>query len=385
MFITIIIFILVLSLLVFVHELGHFATARWFGVKVEEFGLGLPPRLFGVYKEEGKFKFIFGKKDLTSGPTVYSLNWIPVGGFVKIKGENGEALEDQESFASKKPWQRAIMLSAGVLMNLVLCMAVLIMAFGIGVPSVVDGLPESAQVSEQRIQVLQVVAESPAAAVDLRTGDVISQIDGQSYYNVQNLHQYLVSQEGKEVSLQIKRGAEVLDKSIMVERFDEGYIGIGVGLVETAIVKYPWYQAIWQGIKATFIWLVTIVVAFALIIKNLVMGAPTGVEVAGPVGIAVLTGQASQLGFSYLLQFIGLLSLNLAVINIMPFPALDGGRLLFLVIEKIKGKPVNQKWENLSHNIGFLLLMFLILLVTVKDIGVYGSRFLSAVSGLLGF
>ena len=176
---------------------------------------------------------------------------------------------------------------------------------------------------------------------------------------------------------------EELSYDVIVQDYDLS-TGIGVSLFQTGIVRYPWYIAIWQGIKMSFIWLVTIVMAFAMLIKNLIVGAPTGVEVAGPVGIAVMTGQFARMGFIYVMQFTALLSLNLAIINFVPFPALDGGRVLFLIIEKIKGKPVNQKWENLAHNIGFILLMVLILFVTFKDVGQYGGRMIDVIRGIVG-
>ena len=158
-----------------------------------------------------------------------------------------------------------------------------------------------------------------------------------------------------------------------------------MGLVETAIVKYPWYLAIYKGVIATFIWMWAIIVAFATVIKNLIVGVPTGVEVAGPVGIAVLTGQAAKMGIIYLLQFTALLSLNLAIINILPFPALDGGRLFFLILEKIRGKAVKQEWENVIHNVGFLFLMGLVLLVTFGDVIKYGGGVFGAIKHLFGF
>ena len=156
-------------------------------------------------------------------------------------------------------------------------------------------------------------------------------------------------------------------------------------MIETAIVRYPWYLAIYKGVIATFVWMGAIIIAFATVIKNLVLGVPTGVEVAGPVGIAVLTGQAAKMGIIYLLQFTALLSLNLAIINILPFPALDGGRLLFLILEKIRGRAVKQEWENLVHNLGFIILMGLVLLVTFGDVIKYGGGLFGTIKHLFGF
>src|SRR3989339_699529 len=373
MFITIIVFIAILSVLVFAHELGHFWTARKFGVQVDEFGFGLPPRVFGFRKINGKWQLVWGKNNTaTGGSTIFSLNWIPIGGFVKIKGENGDEAGDSDSFASKPIWQRLIMLSAGVFMNFVLTVVILIIGFGVGLPAVVSDDVGSAIVSDSNIQILEVFDNLPAQIAGIEVGDIILSIDEKTFENLDSVYKYIVSQKDDTVAVLVKRGDEELSYDVIVQDYDLS-TGIGVSLFQTGIVRYPWYIAIWQGIKMSFIWLVTIVMAFAMLIKNLIVGAPTGVEVAGPVGIAVMTGQFARMGFIYVMQFTALLSLNLAIINFVPFPALDGGRVLFLIIEKIKGNPVNQKWENLAHNIGFILLMVLILFVTFKDVGQYGG------------
>ena len=389
MLVTIIIFILVLSVIVFVHEIGHFYTARKLGVKVEEFGLGLPPRIFGIYKINGRFQFVWWRKALEKdSPTVYSLNIFPIGGFVKIKGEGGEEAASPDSFANKAVWKRSVMIAAGVIMNVILCMVLLAVGFGFGMPSALgDKLDSRAVISNKNIQIIEVVPDSRAQEAGLRAGDSIVSIGGQKFSDIRELNSYLSSNENQELSVIISRGQKEITKPIKVEKYyfeDREIIGFGISLIETAIVRYPWYLAISKGVIATFIWLAAIVIAFATVIKNLLVGVPVGVEVAGPVGIAVLTGQAVNLGWIYLLQFTALLSLNLAIINILPFPALDGGRLLFLAIEKIRGRAVKQEWENLIHNIGFILLMVLILFVTFGDVAKYGGRILGAVKGLVG-
>lgn len=280
------------------------------------------------------------------------------------------------------------MISAGVIMNVILCLVLLSVGFGFGLPSALgDKIDSRAVISNRNIQVIEVMAGSRAKEAGLRAGDAIVSIGGQKFSNISELNGYLADKDNQELSVIISRGQEEISKSIKVEKYSfEGreIIGFGISLIETAIVRYPWYLAIYKGVIATFIWLAAIVVAFATVIKNLIVGAPTGVEVAGPVGIAVLTGQAVNLGWIYLLQFTALLSLNLAIINILPFPALDGGRLLFLVIEKIRGRAVKQEWENLTHNIGFILLMILILFVTFGDVAKYGGKILGAFKGLVG-
>lgn len=367
---TIIIFIIVLSLLVFVHELGHFFTARKFGIKAEEFGFGFPPRLFGVYKnDQGEWKFVKGSKEVTDCPkTVYSINSIPLGGFVKIKGEDGDSMET-DSFNSKKIWQRAVVLAAGVTMNIVLAAILISFGFMIGLPQSLEGLSKNAQVSDKKIQIVQVLKDSPAEKSGIIGGDTILSVDKKIFSDYQSLQTYINDNIGKELSYDIKRGGEVKEIKIKPElRQDTGKGGIGVVLSETGIVKYPWYQAIWEGIKQTAMITWAILVAFVMLIKGLIMGQGAGGDVAGPVGIAKLTGQVAKLGFAYLIQFTALLSVNLAIINFMPIPALDGGRIIFLMIEKIKGRPVKRELEAVIHNIFFLLLIALILFITFKEV-----------------
>jgi regulator of sigma E protease len=151
--------------------------------------------------------------------------------------------------------------------------------------------------------------------------------------------------------------------------------GVGIALSETGIVRYPWYLAIWQGFKMTFILIWAIITAFYELIKGLIYGHGVSADLAGPVGIATITGEVARMGFVYLMQFTALLSINLAVINFFPFPALDGGRFLFLIIEKIKRAPVKRELENLIHNIGFALLMILVLVVTFRDVAKFSGAF----------
>jgi regulator of sigma E protease len=149
---------------------------------------------------------------------------------------------------------------------------------------------------------------------------------------------------------------------------------MGVGLARTAIVAYRWHEAIWQGLKNTGLMAYSIVLALILLVKNIILTGQVSADLAGPVGMAVLTGQVTQLGWIYVLQFTALLSLNLGIINILPIPALDGGRLLFVLIERIRGKKINQKIENTIHSIGFAFLMILVLLVTYRDIVRWGGQ-----------
>lgn len=367
MFTTIIIFLLILSLLVFVHEFGHFFTARKFGVKADEFGIGFPPRAIGFYKDsQHRWRKLIGNKELDSlegdkkpVDTVYSLNWLPLGGFVKIKGQDGESPQDQDSFGSKKIWKRAVILVAGVFMNVVLAFILFSACYIIGAPQSVT--------SGGKIQITEVSKNSPAAGAGVLSGDVISSVDGISFENVPDLQEYIALKGGQEISLELIRQDKILSLLVTPEVRDDRAL-IGIGLDQIDFVSYPFFQAIWEGLKHTAILFWFIIIAFFKLIYNLVIGAGVGDAVGGPIRIAQMTGEVARFGLVNLFNFTALLSLNLAVINLLPLPALDGGRILFLIIEKIKGKPVKRETEALVHNIGFMLLMALIVLITYKDI-----------------
>lgn len=368
MLIAIITFIIVLGLLVFVHELGHFVAARKLGVAVEEFGFGYPPRIAGIKRKK----------------TIYSINWIPIGGFCKLKGENGELGGEKDSFVAQKIWKRFIILAAGVAMNFMLAAFLLSLGFMIGLPTVVEkGI--SGQISEEKIQVVSIMPESPAAQASLEIGDTISSINGRHFTTVEELKEYNAKNGPGQVTVEIIRGQETKEVSLDLAILDqENQAKMGAGLVKTGIVSYPWYHAIWEGIKATVMLTWQILLAFSDLIKNIIVNQTVSADLAGPVGIAVITGKVARMGFIYILQFTALLSINLAIINFLPFPALDGGRTLFLIIEKIRKKPVAQQLEAMIHNIGFAILIILMLLVTFRDFSRYKDSFLNLFNKIIG-
>jgi len=385
MLLTIVIFILVLSVLVFVHELGHFITARRLGVRADEFGFGFPPRAIGFYKnKQGKWRKVFGSKTYESleqsedaknipapGSTIYSINWLPIGGFVKIKGENGDGENEADSFATKKIWQRVVILSAGVIMNVVLAWFIFSLGYMIGLPQATVELGPRAIVSEQRVAVIDILPGSPAETAGLKQGDLISKIDGEAVATEQDVQALIGTRGGQETELTLDDNGEfkILKVTPVVNlEGAEGRAVIGVSIMAAGTVRYPFFDSIWEGAKTTSWTLKEIFVAFGGLIGSLFQGQSVAGDFAGPVGIANITGQAARLGLIYLLQLTALLSLNLAVINILPFPALDGGRILFLIIERIKGKPVRRDFEAITHNIGFMLLIALIIFITYKDI-----------------
>ncbi len=393
--ITLIVFIAVLALLVLVHEAGHFFVARRAGVRVDEFGFGFPPRLFGIYRDPETKKFVaLGPRqsqkllshdhradeppEAKHAPyhefpaTVYSINSLPLGGFVKIKGEEGQHKDDRDSFAHKKPWVRALILSAGVLMNAALAAVLLSVGFMVGIPAILGGeLPSGAQVFNQKTEIIEVLSGGPASAAGVLIGDIVVNVNGEPVANQKEAFEHLsAASRAGDVQLDVRRGATmtslVMTPTVITEI---GRPGIGVALADTALVRLSWYRAIPEGIIATGTFFVEILRAFGTIIANAFRGVPVADQLSGPVGIAVMTGQAARLGFSYLLQFTAVLSLNLALVNIVPIPALDGGRLLFVAIEKIRrGKTVPKGVERALHAAAFALLLFLVMIVTVRDI-----------------
>ncbi len=381
--ITLVAFVLILSILVFVHEFGHFIVARKMGVKVEEFGLGLPPRLAGFYRgKDGKIHFVWGKKfsekDFQDIPgTLYSLNWIPLGGFCRIKGENGEAAQDKDSFGAKKIWQRLAIVSAGVAMNFLLAAVLLAIGFIIGIPQA-GHYAGATSWQHHRIQIVSVIKGSPADKAGLRPGDIIIGLDKKKFSRAEDLSHFIAQHNKKEITLIIKRGNKVFSvqaRPEIIKGFSHRPL-LGIEFEDVGIVSYPWYKAIYKGFWAAFVLTGLILQAFGHMIVSLWHGASVGNDITGPIGIAVLTKQAVNLGFIYVLQFMVLLSLNLAIINFLPFPALDGGRAVLLVLEKIRGKALPVRLEARINNTGFALLLLLVLLITLHDISRFREIFI---------
>lgn len=368
MFLTIIIFAVVLGLLVFVHEFGHFIVAKKSGMKVEEFGFGFPPRLWGVKKSE----------------TVYSINWIPLGGFVKIKGENGETREP-DSFASQTFFKKAAVLSAGVIMNIALAFVIFSIGLMFGLPSVIDqdNLKGATVVGPIKVQVAGVADDSPAQKAGISGGDWIKQTDDKKIENISQLQEYVASHQEQEIYLVYERNNEQMISTIRPQTVQGSQNkALGVNLVQTGRVRYGFFNSWFQGFLATLDYLWQIITALLVLLKGLILGQGLSVDLAGPIGVAYMTGQATKMGFGYLLNFTALLSLNLAVINILPFPALDGGRLFFAIIEAIRRRPNNQKIENIVHTAGFALLMLLVLVITYRDVLRYGSSAIDKIKSI---
>ncbi|MBI3335669.1 MAG: RIP metalloprotease RseP [Candidatus Portnoybacteria bacterium] len=367
---TILIFIAILVILVLVHEFGHFLAAKLFGIKVLEFGIGFPPKLASIKK----------------GDTEYSLNLLPLGGFVRIFGEEGEEKTNPRSYASRPAYQRALIVANGVFFNIVFAFFIFWLGFSIGFPMALGEDVGKGEVIQQGVQILDVVKESPAKEAGLMRGDSIVKVQSsltsgasvlqRQNFKVQNdikkvedLQKFTKGEEDQVLTLTIKRGKEIIEKEVLARaKPPEGQGAMGVVLADIGLVKYPVGEAFLRALEITAknIWF--ILLGIFLLLKSLFVSGKLIGEVSGPVGIAVMTGQFYALGIHYLIFFISLISINLAVLNILPIPALDGGRLLFIVIEKLKGSPVTQETENKVHAIGFALLIGLVLLVTIRDI-----------------
>lgn len=369
---TAIIFILILGVLIFVHELGHYLIAIRNGIKAEEFGFGFPPRIVGAVKNDKtkKYEIIWGNREVKSKNTIFSLNWIPLGGFVNIKGENGSAVKEEDSFVSKSAWIRIKVLAAGVTMNFILAWFLLAIVFAQGAPEAIE---DTQKVKDAKVQISQVVDGTPAKEMGLTIGDQVLKIctigrECQSISKVDELKKYIDSSKGREIVLTVKRGAETFElKGSPRIDYPSDQGALGVSLARTALIQYPWYEAIGRGLTAVVDMTILIVVTLFSLLAQFLSGTKPAMDVAGPIGIAIMTKQVSALGFTYVLQFAAMLSINLAIINILPFPALDGGRIFFILIEKLKGSPVNQKFENMANSIGMLLLLLLMVVVTFHD------------------
>ncbi len=375
------IFLLVLSVLVLCHEAGHYVAARVFGVKAEEFGFGFPPRALGFVRVGSRWKRIGARDKGSYTGTIWSLNWLPLGGFVRLKGEQGE-VRGVDAFATKPLTQRAIILLAGVTMNWLLAWTIFSVGFAIGIPAPVGDLPAQAIVTRQHIEINQVQNGSAAAQAGLQAGDVLLRVDETTVMSVAQAQQLLAAHAASltPMHLSIERGTQSLTVEATPRYVtDLQRAGLGIGLIEIGYVRFPWYGAIAQGALVTFGYTRLILFAFGDLIRNLFVHQRLNADVSGPIGIAVMTGQIAQQGAWAVAQFAAVLSINLALINVFPIPALDGGRLLFVVIEAIRRRPSNQRLEALIHQMGFILLLLLILLVTVHDVRQYGHTILDYV------
>jgi regulator of sigma E protease len=357
MILTIIIAFISLIGLIVLHELGHFLLAKKFGIKVEEFGIGYPPKLLA-------------KK---IGETIYSLNLLPFGAFVKIYGQE-ETIDDPRSFSSKPFYQKALVILGGVVVFWIVAAILLSIVMAIGVPSIIAD-EEAGILRDPKVQVAEIIPDSPASEAGLKIGDSIINIKCQfgdvQVNKVKEVQDAIHSCKGQETILTIQRGKDISEASLFPRVSPPENEGpIGIALLRTALKSYPWYQAPIEGIRATGNLTVAIIKGWGMVIGSLVsgQGVPAGVEIGGPVRIFELFVNMSALGINYFLQFIALISISLAILNILPIPALDGGWLVFLIIERLRGKPLNDKIVQKVSLSFFFLLILLMIWITIKDV-----------------
>src|SRR3989338_2244203 len=356
---SILVFIIILGILILIHEFGHFLAAKKNGVLVEEFGLGFPPRLFG-------------KK---IGETLYSLNLFPIGGFVKLYGEEYHELQktfnlkpptsnlQQRAFAFKKPWQKALIIVAGVLSNFLLGWFIISYLFTQGVPTPLN-----------KVLVEKVLPNSPAKEAGLKAKDYLVRLDqdGKSYTLSSPNDLTLLTQKflGQKINLLVERGGKKISLELTPRKNPpKGQGPLGIIITSPFIEKkYPWYQAPVYGLIEAFNITQKIVSELLRVLVQLIALQKPKVDVAGPIGIAHFTGQAIKFGRNAVLELLALLSLNLAVINILPFPALDGGRFVFVVYEWITKKRVNKTVERYVNLFGIIVLLSLALVISIRDV-----------------
>jgi regulator of sigma E protease len=330
-------FFIILAILIMVHELGHFTMAKLNGVRVDEFGLGFPPRL----------------KTWRRGGTLYSVNAIPLGGFVKMLGENGEDNEP-DSFGSKAPWRRLVILAAGPAMNLLLATLVLFAVF-------LSGTPKSIAV------ITKVAPGSPAQHAGLRVGDRILSLDGAKVQYLEDLQSSSQAHQGQRVALQVRRGSRTLTVHLIPRVNPPPTKGrIGVEMSKTTTVRYGPSDALRQATGQ----LGDMVGTLPTLAQNI--ANHNGGQVAGPIGIAQVTTQVvhqePQNGLGSLFFFMALLSANLGILNLLPIPALDGGRIVFVLISWVRHRNLDPEVEGIIHAVGMAVLLLLILIVSYQDV-----------------
>ncbi len=358
---TLLVFILLFSLLVLVHELGHFFWAKRFGIKVEEFGLGLPPKIKTLFHHQG---------------TDYTLNWLPLGGFVRLLGENSQEVKPQDqayAFANKPRWQRSLVLLGGIINNFILGIFLFSLIYSIlGVP----------HIRGQHLLILKVAPDSPAAIAGLKSGEIIQKLNGHQVSSADIFTREVKAQANHLITLQVAQvdpNGKISDRSELKSLIPRSHPPVNQGSLGVVIAEMPdlvyqpkpWYQAPFYGLvfgtQEAYQWSKEILVSFTNLIKQGLQGHLPQ-DLTGPVGIYKMTGEAQKAGWLTLARLAAILSINLAIFNLLPFPALDGGRLLFVWLEKLVNRHKLDKIEAWIHTLGFTLLILLLLLVTWQDL-----------------
>ncbi len=356
---SIVLFFVILLVLVLVHEFGHFIVAKKAGIRVDEFAFGFPPKLFG-------------KK---WGETTYSFNALPLGGYVKIYGENPDDVDAdnrKRSFIGKPRIIQALVIIAGIVFNLILAWILLAAVLMIGIASPLDET-NSAYVKSPMVMITGVHEDTPAEAAGLLAGDVVTHIsDGRDSIDVtatENLSDFIGVREGRPVTITYQRKDETKEVTITpVSGLSQNGAAIGIYMDLVGTLQLPLHKALYEGAIKTYQYTELTVVGIYTFLFGAIIGQGDFSQVTGPVGIVNAVGDAANVGFANLLLFTALISINLAVINLIPFPALDGGRLLFIAIEAIMRRQITPSIANALNLVGFALLMLLMLVVTWHDV-----------------
>ncbi len=358
---SILIFFLVLFVLILVHEWGHFITAKKTGMRVDEFGIGFPPKLFGIKK----------------GETEYTFNALPIGGFVRIFGENLERVDSNEkdsnrAFSSRPLWAQAVVLVAGVTMNVIFAWLLFFVTFLVGVPTSVD---ESVAGAEAVLYINGVLPEGPLDGLVQPGSEVIKITANNTEISVLNpttFSEFIQLNSDSDIDLYLRYGEDESKITVRPElglipnNSEKAAVGVSLSMVETK--QYSIWESVVSASVTTYEGLINITTGLVTLIVKSISGSADFSQVAGPIGIVGMVGDAASFGLTSLMMFTAMISLNLAVINLLPIPALDGGRLVFVIIESITKKPINPIWMGRVNMIGFALLMLLMVAVTWNDI-----------------
>ncbi|MEK7195534.1 MAG: M50 family metallopeptidase [Patescibacteria group bacterium] len=342
----VILVILSLSLLILGHEAGHFFVAKYFKLKIDEFGFGFPPRLWSRKK----------------GEVEYSLNALPFGGFVKIAGENdriGGEMEKLRSLPEKEKariflfqpaWRRALIVAAGVTVNFIIGWILVSLVLMIGTPGVVI--------------VTDIEPDSPAAQAGVMPNDIFRDFSSSGEFL-----KFINANRGKPTDFKVLRNSKELDLTITPREENNASKGaLGVYFTEGGEEKLGFFSAIWNGLKRSALIFTLVFRVFYELVRGMVFEGRLLEGVVGPVGIFSVAQETSGISMIYFVYMLGVISLNLSAINLIPFPALDGGRIMMILVEKIKGSPLSIKAESLANGMGFVLLIVLMALITVRDV-----------------
>jgi regulator of sigma E protease len=359
---SILLFIIILAVLILVHEFGHFIVAKKFGIRVDEFGIGFPPKLYG--------------KKL--GETEYTINLLPFGGFVKIFGENPDeesthGPDRARSFVHKPKYVQAAVLVAGVFFNLLLAWILISVGFMAGLPTSSQSVQMRQTIQDSRLVVTEVLKNSPAEKSGIVSGDkILALSSGESSLtevSPETFQAFVGSHSSETIQVHlVRKGDEKIIAVTPAQGVLEGKPAVGIAMDMIGVVRLPLNLALVEGGKLALKYTGETFKGLYVLFHDAILGKADMSAVSGPVGIVSMVGNASHLGFVYLLTLTALISINLAVINVLPIPALDGGRLFFLLLEVIKRSPIKPKIANTAHAVGFVALILLILVITFHDV-----------------